>query len=722
MVVGRKTVIGMVACTLLACNGVANAQSGSSIRAWVEETEVEVDQAFWLFVELKGSRVSDPIMPKVENVIINTDQPQYAKSFKMANSVTQEKRSFAFPTRIIKEGTIRIPPIQATIDGKVLKSEAVVLNVISNAPPGQPSQVKLPQVRLYVDNPKVVKDKPFWLNLEASGSDIRMPRSLDIDGLLIDPRKVKRSSAYSFQNGITIETFKLQYYAVPQRVGSLTIPPVESSVNGLIVKSNELTLDVVDGPASVGNPGTSQPAPAVKPAGNPTPKDYVFIDMVADKQEVYQGEAIMLRMQLWRVQARNNSINSGPSSGDTIIDPTTQGFYVEELDPRMYKETRNNWPYTVNERRQLLYPLKTGDLQVGAWHWEGIALVDTFRLRSRRRFEYTFDAPALNIKVKPLPPGPEAFSGAVGEFLVQANLSENVLNLGVPVEYTVIVRGTGNPDAIGAPVFPKLDWAQVGEPTSNLLTQTLPGEEIPSITKVFTIPIIPNKSGRFSIPEFSYVFFNPRKEVYETIPFEDVFVNVGEANESQSHIVVPESVQLLHRKVEVLEEDIHPALKLDKEIKPAQDHSLGVLGQVLVIAPVVLFGFVFISRRRKLNIEHNRHHIRARKAKVKGLKRLQTLYEQEHPEEELYQLLMEFIAEKLHLESNALTSSDVGRHLSERKIDTQLCDTVTSILKSCERHRYASEKISETDLQALMYGVEAAMHDLDVEFRKGRRK
>lgn len=719
--VGRRT-IGFLGCALVACV-VADAQNTNSIRAWVEESKVEVDQAFWLFVELNGARVADPILPEVENLIINTDQPRFARSITMANGVTQEKRSFAFSTRAIKEGKIQIPAIQANIDGKILKSNPVEMEVVSNSPPGQPSHVKQPKIRLYVDNPKAIKDKPFWLNLEASGTGIKMPRSLNIDGLIIDPRQVKRSNAYSWNNGTVLEMVKMQYYAVPQRIGTLKIPPVEARVNGLVVKSNDLTIDVVDGGRlSAADSTSSQEDSARTPNENPTPKDYVFIDMVADKKEVYQGEAIMLRMQLWRIQARNNSINSGPSSGDTIIDPTTQGFYIEELEPIMYKKARSGWPYTVNERRRLLYPLKTGELEIGAWHWEGIALVDTFRLRSRRRFEYTFDAPALNIKVKPLPPGPERFSGGVGEFLVQANLSENALQIGVPVEYTVIVRGVGNPDAIGAPIFPKLDWAQVSEPTSNLLTQTLPGDEIPSVTKVFTYLVTPNKSGRLSIPEFSYVFFNPRKEIYETTPLDETIVNVADTREAQSHIVVPDSVRLVHRKIDVLAEDIHPAIKTLGEVKPFQSVSSGVTSQVLIVSPVVIFGFVFITRRRKLNLENNHHHIRARKAKGKGLKRLQSLYEQEHPEEELYQLLSEFIEEKLHLENAALTSSDVGRHLSERRIDPKLCDTVAAILKSCERYRYADRKISETDLQALIYGVEAAMHDLDAELRKGGRK
>jgi len=721
MVVTFARQIVVCVCVFSAFSTIAEAQNEKLIRAWTDVSEVEVDETFWLFIELKGGSVSDPILPSVENLIINEAQRRFARSITVINNVKQESRSFAFLTRAIEVGKFRIPAVKATVDGRLVESDEIEINVVSNTPPGQPAQVKKPEVRLYVDNPRAFMGKPFWLNLETSGTGIKMPRTLDIDGLQIDPRKVKTSKSFSWKDGKPLEVFKLQYYVIPERTGTFKVDPIEVEVDGLKAKSNGVTIDVIENVAA-NNSSLPPQTSTTTPTGNPTPKDFVSIEMFTDKNEVYQGETILLRLQLWRIQVRGSSINSGPSSGDTLIEPTAQGFYVDELEAKQHKRVKNNWPYTVSERRRLLYPLKTGKLKIGAWHWEGIALVDTFRHRTRRKYEYSFDAPEIDILVKPLPPSPVGFAGAVGEFLVQGNLAENDLEPGVPVEYTMVVRGMGNPDAIGAPDFPDLDWAQVGEPTSNLVEQNLPGDEFPSITKKFSFLVVPNKSGRFTIPEIPYAFFNPRKEIYEEISLDEVHVNVAEADESQSHIVIPESVRLIHRKVEVLAEDIHPAMELEGTLTEYETLPSSFTRIMLEVIPVFLFGLVFVLRLRKEKNESNSHHIRSRKAKGKGLKRLQTLYDEEHPEEELYKLLIEFIVEKLHLENTALTSSDVGNHLSAQGMDTELCDTVTSILKSCERYRYASEKISETDLQALIYGVEAAMHDLDKSFKKGGRK
>jgi hypothetical protein len=247
-----------------------------------------------------------------------------------------------------------------------------------------------------------------------------------------------------------------------------------------------------------------------------TQDDLVFIKMDVDKKTAYQGEPILLTMQLWRIQ--NRRITSGPYRGALIYGPSTEGFFVRELEPVQYESPRGPWTYDVTETSKLLYPTRSGVLTVGVWHWEGIALVNRQSIVQRDKLYYRFDAGPIDIAVMPLPPAPQGFTGGVGKFDVVAELSPSIVTQGVPLKLRVRAEGFGNPDAIGDPVLPELAWATVREPERELLFTGVAGNPQPRLDKRFTYPLTPLRPGRLEIPEFPFVYFDP-----EAAPFGQSF-------------------------------------------------------------------------------------------------------------------------------------------------------------------------------------------------------
>ena len=251
-----------------------------------------------------------------------------------------------------------------------------------------------------------------------------------------------------------------------------------------------------------------------------TQEDFVFIEMDVNKHEVYQGEPILLRMRLWRIKYPR--INTGPYRGGLIVNPTTEGFYVQELAQEQYEAMRGPWTYIVTDTRRLLHPARSGDLQVGQWHWEGIALINRQSIISRDKLYYKLDAGPIDIKVKQLPEPAPGFTGAVGEFDISASLDTESLTQGDPVKFTVTVRGSGNPDTIGAPALSEMAWASLND----LETTVRFFERTEQMAKYFTYTLTPFKDGAATVPSFDFVYFSPEKRGYLRRPIGPFELNV----------------------------------------------------------------------------------------------------------------------------------------------------------------------------------------------------
>ena len=243
-----------------------------------------------------------------------------------------------------------------------------------------------------------------------------------------------------------------------------------------------------------------------------THEDLVFIEMDVNKHEVYQGEPILLRMRLWRIKYRR--INSGPYRGGVIVNPTTEGFYMQKLEPERYEAMRGPWTYEVTEARKLLHPMRSGDLRIGQWHWEGIALINRQSIIAREKIYYKLDAGPIDIKVKQLPEPAPGFTGAVGEFDVSASLDTESLRLGDPVKFIVTVRGSGNPDIIGAPALPELAWASLSDLETAVRYSKGTEDGVPQMVKSFTYTLKPVTDSAATVPSFDFVYFSPEKRGY----------------------------------------------------------------------------------------------------------------------------------------------------------------------------------------------------------------
>ncbi len=692
----------------LAC-ATAHAQ-GPKLEAYVPNTEIVQDRPFWLIVEASGATVETPVVPEDESdsLIINTASPNMQNQFSISGRDRQQFVRMSYVATAIKAGTVVIPPIRARVDGKVLETEAISIDV-KPAPEGEsPTR----DVRAWASAVNVTVGEPLWIYVEASGIQIELPETIELDWATIDPRTAIRSSSFSSGHQGQRTTEKIGYLAIPTKVGAFTVPPISVRVTGRVLETQPIEVTVHNQEIRAAEPD------APPPAAELTQDDLVFIKMDVDKKTAYQGEPILLTMQLWRIQ--NRRITSGPYRGALIYGPATEGFFVRELEPVQYEATRGAWTYDVTETSKLLYPTRSGVLTVGVWHWEGIALVNRQSIVQRDKLYYRFDAGPIDIAVMPLPPAPAGFSGGVGKFDVVAELSPSIVTQGVPLKLRVRVEGFGNPDAIGDPALPELGWATIREPERELLFTGVSGNPQPRLDKRFTFPVTPLRPGRMVIPEFPFVYFDPELARYETRPLGPFTVDVLASEEESTYLLTSPDVPAAERHVEIIAEDIRPVI--DRAQSLSVRRTSAALWLIPFLVPVLGYAVLAFTHTRARRRREDVGWARSQIAHRAGMRRLQDVARSAEPADALYRALVSFIADAFNFDGAGKTSADINSELSAAGVPADLRDRTIHILRACERERYASQRHTNDEIMALLGAAESCMSAIDAHARGGAQR
>ncbi len=152
----------------------------------------------------------------------------------------------------------------------------------------------------------------------------------------------------------------------------------------------------------------------------------------------------------------------------------------------------------------------------------GPAIIEsTLRLTAQRRvraffgsmieeYPLTIAAPAVALHVKPLPPSPENFSGAVGTFNVDIRIEPDELTAGDLVTVSTRISGEGWMENLRIPEIPDLPGLK-----------TYPVSEVQSETQLrrFSQTVIPESTEVTAIPPLAITVFDTKKGDYVSHAF-----------------------------------------------------------------------------------------------------------------------------------------------------------------------------------------------------------
>lgn len=584
-----------------------------------------------------------------------------------------------------------------------------------------------PAVRASVASDTVYVGEPFAVNVSASGTRVARPVIPHAEGLVFNrtPASTSQSMQISFVNGrsVTNEAHEWVYYATPKNEGEVVIPKISVRIDGTDYFSEEIRLTVSAAPKPQQEPARApadrQRRPGRESAQEPEQapaesesqlswEDVIQVDCSVDKREAYQGEAITLTLAIRQLQAPGVSVRyTGPRNLDM---PSSEGFYAVPPERNERLERKGGFEYAVEEYTQRLYPMRSGQLTVGSWTWEGMAMAHT--QYGPQMHEYRLNTPVISIEARPLPAPPPEFTGAVGRFHTEVRATAQAPEQGVPFDVILRVAGEGNPDAIGAPVFPALTWAHVTDPVMTVEA----GREPRSFTKNFAYTVTPFEAGDFEIPPIPFAYFEPGAGEYRTETAKEIAVRVIP---SQSGVVAaaPEAPQQAGSDSE--KDDLLPIFFHADLLRTAP--GTGPLEMALALLPPAAWLAFFLFMRRRERLARDPEYARDYYARSKSRKRLGRVEASSEPVQEIYRALTEFLADKCNVPAAGLTSNDVRGLLEQRSVAADVIDSVARILNACERDAYAAAKLSQDEVRALAHGAAAAMDRLDAVLRKGRK-
>lgn len=135
-------------------------------------------------------------------------------------------------------------------------------------------------------------------------------------------------------------------------------------------------------------------------------------------------------------------------------------------------------------------------------------------------------------KIRPLPPAPPTFSGAVGAFVLASTFDKSSPEVGKPMVWTVTLSGTGNwPGFGGVPSRPlPRAFDVVGKPRQSGATSSLFERSVAE-----SITIVPRTAGSFTLGPVEMTIFDPQAGRYRTIaaPAVALVIKPGAASSRQ---------------------------------------------------------------------------------------------------------------------------------------------------------------------------------------------
>lgn len=553
-------------------------------------------------------------------------------------------------------------------------------------------------VRLEAELDPVTAGQPFGLIVTTEGASPEMVKFDAVPNLVVERVPSSHSTSATIINGKMSQRVILHYLAEIDEPMKVQLPPATVTVGGKTYKTNALTITAVE---------------AVDRQG-PTLGDGVRVNSFIDNTEVFEGEALTLTLEIWELEGV--SIKGVPQF------PSTVGFYAIPQEPvpaGVVTKQHEGLRYRVRQSAQMLYPTRSGQLQIGRFEWEGIVRGVTysggFKRQVRDRFTRASDP--VTVKVKPLPNQPDGFTGAVGSFLVEGQLSSVQVVQGVPVKLALHITGHGNPRAVAPPLVPELEWAFVGEPVR---TDAAPDAAVEGrVDQFFEFAITPHEPGNQTIPRLHFVYFDPEREMYETKGIGPFALTVFSSGETDRPVVFDGAENASAGTIDILATDILPIVTEGRNL--ARRDGLPLAFWLAAIVPVCVYAVAagYVMRRRRFESDHG--YARAYRARSDAHRELRGVLDSGRPEESLHRALIQYVANTFNEPEAGMTAHDAETILRSNGCDEELCKNARTILRNCERAVYASQSLPEEEMKALVHGAAAVIDQTKSAGRKGAK-
>ena len=533
----------------------------------------------------------------------------------------------------------------------------------------------------------------FQIEYVVNSQDVRSFHPGNIpDGIeIIYGPSTSTQSSFQMVNGHTSSSSSttITYIARAKKQGAFTLPAAQANVGGKNVSSSAFKIQAQGG----AHASQRSNAPAMDEvdlghghhqASAPRGED-LFIRVSANKNHVREQEPILLSYKVYTLVDLTHLDGKVPDlkgfHTQEIKLPSQKTFTREQVGGRTYN--------TVTWSQYVMYPQMTGKLEIPPITFHGVVLQesrDPFAFITGGGYEEVkrdIKAPGLTITVDPLPARPKDFSGGVGRFNISAQLSKNDSKTGTPMNLRVVVSGNGNLKLIKKPTATLPKEFEVYEPKVTDKTKlTANGIEG---NMVYDYVIVPQKAGKFTIPPFSFTYFDVGSAQYKTISTQSFDVEVVQGDGEPATTTLAEPVA----------EDIRP-LKTGKSLLPGTvDFFSSAIYWVIIVVLLAILVMILAMFRKTAADHADVARLRGKNANKVATRRLRVaaLLKDEGRSDDFYEEILKalwgYVGDKLSMPVEQLSRDNISERLAERGVEEDTIDLFLHSLDECEFERYA---------------------------------
>jgi hypothetical protein len=544
--------------------------------------------------------------------------------------------------------------------------------------------------------------------LNESGTDLQLPDLSNFD-VLMGP-STSQSSSIQIINGKTTQSSSFSYIFIlrAKKEGKFTIRPASIKVGGKTYESNELTIQVVKGQpqqagGQQGQQGYQQEQPEA--SGGTISKENLFVRVNVDKTNVSKGEQLIATVKLYI------SPNVPLNGFDEVKLPSYEGFWTKDIDVptqvSFNREVYNGKIYQVGIlKKTILFPQQIGTIKIDPFE---ITCLIRQRIRQQQGFFDDFfdnyrvvkaklvSDPVL-ISVKDLNGQPSNFSGAVGNFSVNASLDKTNVKSNEAVTLKLTINGSGNLTLIKAPKIELPQDFESYEPKTTEHTTASDNGLNGSVT--FEYLFIPRFAGNFTIPAIDFVFFNPSSRQFETRTTNAFNIRVEKGSDDANSSVVS---SFSKEDVKVIGKDIRFIKQNKTKLKPKGTSFYGTFGfYSIYLFSLLAFAVFYIVNRKKIKENSNLVLVRNKRANKVALKRLREAsgFLKNNQAEKFYEAVIKalwgYLSDKLTIPVADLNRERASENLLKKGVDQEAVTQLIKIIDDCEFARYAPAAFSGT--------------------------
>ena len=568
---------------------------------------------------------------------------------------------------------------------------------------------KAEQTRFVMSAPNAVETgQQFRLSftLNERGNNLQLPPGLTTNfDVLMGPSTGQSTSMTTINGKTTTEvTYSYTYILRAKSEGSFEIRPASVEVDGKLIESNPLKIQVVREQARQQQQqqqqnGANPDTPSPTELGG----DNLFLRVELSKQNVFRGEQLIATVKLY-------ADPDIPISGfDEVNLPTYEGFYTQDIEiPKQINFTRevyNDRIYQVGIlKKTVLIPQQNGTLTISPFN---MSLLVQQRVRPRSFFDDFFSgiqtvksritSSPVSVNVKDLPPQPEHFYGGVGNFTVNSEISSENVTTNDAVTLKMTISGTGNLRLIRNPELKLPTDFEVYDPraTENIRTT----DNGVTGTKTIEYLFQPRFEGNYTIPSIQFTYFNPATSSYVTRSTQAYKLNVRKGEGDQSATVISsrqrENLKLIGQDIRFIRQG-NPML----HIKGTTFYGTPVFYSIYG-GSTLLFLVLIVVYRKKVKENANAALMRNKKANRVAAKRLKAAatHMRNNQNEAFHEAILKafwgYLSDKLGIPVAKLNRENAVINLRKKNVDEALINDFIETIGQCEFARYAPAGGSE---------------------------